>query len=192
MSPQWGIVSRGTEAKVQIKSLGNSLRHHQLAKAKAMIAESNISAIQGIPLGCTVKAELGVANPPESLKRSWEVTLNQCGLTLKRLLRDHPSSTFKHHKTEADKLAEELEDIVEDFEDTIPGIGKSVDDMVMDIRVQSDRIIATTSTQMKRTNQEDQIRPAKRPKNFKPPQRKARKQHPYDHHRPRGRNKILL
>jgi len=30
-------------------------------------------------------------------------------------------------------LAEELEDIVEDFE-TIPGIGKSVDDMVMDIR----------------------------------------------------------
>ena len=82
---------------------------------------------------------------------------------------------------------------MEEFEDTIPGIGKSVDDIVMDIRAQADRIKATRSTQKKRTNQEDQGRPAKQPKKTSNhPNARARNSTHTTTTTPGDANKILL
>jgi len=48
-------VSPAKEAKAHIKSLGDSLRQHQLAIAKATIAKFGFEAIQGIPWGALLR-----------------------------------------------------------------------------------------------------------------------------------------
>ena len=70
-----------------MKPLVEKLRHHQLARAKAIISLSNIQAIQGIPKGCTINVELGIANPLETLIRAWKATLSQCSQALSQLLK---------------------------------------------------------------------------------------------------------
>ena len=168
-----------------MKSLVEKLRHHQLARAKAIISLSNLQAIQGIPKGCTVNAELGIANPPETLIRAWEATLSQCGQTLSQLLKDHHSRTIDLHSDQVDTISDDLGDLVDNFNTTIPDFADKVDQIVMEIRAQADRIIASRSTIMKRTLKDDnqQGPKQKKPKNFTKP----RPPNPSYHHRPRGR-----
>jgi len=104
-------------------------------------------------------------------------------------LKDHHNQTHDTNKEAADNIVEEMGDIVEQFSGLIPGLGQSVDNTVMDIRAQADRMIATRTTNMKRANQQDTSRPQKKQKNSKAPQQKGRKQmqHQYQRYRPRGR-----
>jgi len=73
-----------------------------------------------------------------------------CGNDLTKLLKDHHNQTHNTNKEAADNIVEEMGDIVKQISGLIPGLGQSVDNIIMDIRAQVDRLIATRTINMKK------------------------------------------
>ena len=98
---------------------------------------------------------------------------------MQRESHDFHNQTHDTHEDAADNMVEQMGEVVEEFQGLIPELGQSVDTVIMDIRAQADRLIATRSAQLKRQNKEYTRRhQTKKPKNFKSPPQKGRMKQP--------------
>ena len=171
------------------------MRQHQIARAKASIAKSNLEtplANNRLPIGCTVNVKLGVANHPEDLIKTWEAVLKASGTALTKTLIKYHTGVEQYHTEEAEKLVEQGYDtIVEPYSDTVPDVERDLNNTILDIRTEVDRLI-TSRTDRKRPADDKGKGPMKKPKNATtPPPKGGRQQRPYYYQRQHHQHKYV-